>query len=84
MLHRDLISALVAVEHLPKFQLTQDQVREILLGRRNRRRRPQPEGEIAMLDPRGELLALGVVQPGGQVLQPDKVLVDTHAMMKRK
>ncbi len=84
VLHRDLISALVAVEHLPKFQLTQDQVREILLGRRIVAAAPQPEGEIAMLDPRGELLALGVVQPGGQVLQPDKVLVDTHAMMKRK
>ena len=78
--HRDLISALVAVQHLPKFQMTQEQVKQILLGRRVAADPPLAPGEVAMLDPQGELLALGIVLPGGKLIQPNKVLVNTHAM----
>ena len=38
-----------------------------------------PPGEVAMLDEAGELLSLGEAKPSG-VVQPTKVLVDTHAM----
>jgi tRNA pseudouridine55 synthase len=79
-INRDLISALVAVQHLPKFQMTHEQVKQVFLGRRIPAEPSLPEGEIAMLDVNGELLALGIVRPGGTLIQPNKVLVNTHAM----
>jgi tRNA pseudouridine55 synthase len=78
--NRDLISALVAVDHLPKFQMTQEQVKQVLLGRRIAVDLPLPQGEVALLDAKGELLALGIVLPGGTSIHPNKVLVNTHAM----
>jgi tRNA pseudouridine55 synthase len=78
--NRDLISALVAVQHLSKFQLTQEQVKQVLLGRKIAAEPPLPEGDVAMVDAKGELLALGIVLPGGTSIQPNKVLVNTHAM----
>lgn len=78
--NRDMISALVAVQHLPKFPMTQEQVKQVLLGRKVAADQPLCEGEIAMLTPQGELLALGNVLPGGTLIQPNKVLVNTHAM----
>jgi tRNA pseudouridine55 synthase len=78
--NRDLISALVAVQHLSKYQMAQEQVTEVLLGRKVAPAHPLPEGEIAMLDATGELLAMGIVLPGGTLIQPNKVLVNTHAM----
>ena len=63
--------------------MTQEQVRQVLLGRRIVAEQPLPDGEVAMLDANGELLALGIVLPGGTLIQPNKVLVNTHAMWNK-
>ena len=77
---RDLTSALAAVEHMARLQLTSEQAHQILLGRPITVDPPLPEGEVAMLETNGELLALGLAASGGTRVQPNKVLVNTHAM----
>ena len=76
-LSRDLVSPLAALGDTPRAQLTAEQTLQVLLGRRLPLK--ASPGELAVLDDRGELLALGTISDDGSFFQPGKVLVNTHA-----
>jgi tRNA pseudouridine55 synthase len=72
-------SPLDAIPYLPRVMLDRGQVEAVVQGRRLRvqdlRDQPIPEGQVAMLDPIGNLVALAEHIASEGWLQPRKVLV---------
>lgn len=83
-LTRDVISPLTAVAHLPPVQLDAQQVGQLLLGRRVQLLPGLAQGEVAIVDPSGVLLGMGTVDSQLALLQPTKILIDTHKLFTRR
>jgi len=71
---RDLLGPLTALAAMPKITLDDDSVRKLLLGQRVAVEDTScGTGELAVLDERGRLIAIGRVDTGDMVLAPVKV-----------
>jgi len=87
---RDLVDARTAVAHLPAVTLAGDDLPHLMLGRRltvpaerwhgtppTTPTDTAPRDDIAILSPKGQILALGYLATDGRV-QPTKVIVDVR------
>jgi tRNA pseudouridine55 synthase len=78
-IERHLRSALLAVHDLPRLVVSAREIEAVAQGRRLERPDVQGispiAGEIALVDDRGRLIALGEVENPGSWVQPKKVLV---------
>ena len=70
---RDLVEPLMAVAHLPRLTATAGQVAELKLGRAIPGEAPAGEGEVAVVDPSGRLLAIAVADERPGRVRPVKV-----------
>lgn len=75
-LPNSIASPLLAVKDWPLVQMTAEQMHEVFLGRSIANEASLPDGQVAMLNDKGELIALG--QAGEGCIKPRKVLRDTH------
>jgi len=67
--------AVEAVAQLPVIQISEEQIAEITMGRAITIDIPLPEGEVALLGPSGELVAVGETVRALQRIEPRRVLV---------
>jgi tRNA pseudouridine55 synthase len=73
-----LLSPLEAVPDLPRITLDDPLVADVALGRKlaaDRLDAPVPPGEVALLSPDGDLVAIGEGDPDGLAVQPRKVFI---------
>jgi len=73
-----LLSPLEAVPDLPRITLDAPLVADVALGRKlaaDRLGAPVPSGEVALLSPDGDLIAIGEGDPDGLAVQPRKVFI---------
>lgn len=70
---RDMINPLVVLGDMPRVALDAEGTRQIILGRTANLPHEHPCGRAALLNDRGELIALGTVTPGGKSVLPNKV-----------
>jgi len=74
---RDLLDPLTALEALGRVTVNDEQARRLASGNAVEPAEPPPEGELAVVDARGRLIAIARADEATRLLRPAKVFVDT-------
>ncbi len=74
-LSKDMMNPLLVLDGLPKIALDAQGAEHMILGRAVRLACEHAPGPVAVVNDRGELLALGTVTPTGTAVRPNKVFV---------
>jgi len=72
-----LLPPTLALEHLPRIEAGPDWLGRIANGSRVALHAPHAPGEVAVLAPTGQLIALATVAPDGRTLRPVKVFISS-------
>jgi tRNA pseudouridine55 synthase len=74
-LSRDMLAPTAALGDVPKVVLGAEAARDLALGRAATLSPAHAPGQVALLNERGELFALGIVDRDGRTLRPGKVFL---------
>lgn len=74
-LSRDMMNPLLVLDGLPKIALDPLDTEHMILGRAVKLASEHASGPVAVVNDRGELIALGTVTPTGTAVRPNKVFV---------